>query len=107
MTLEEILASAIKLAASDIHIEQTAAGIHVNTRQYGVIHVLATLGADNPLINRIKMRANLDLSETRRTQEGQFSFTYQQQTTFVRVSLIATIKGEKVALRLLPEKTRF
>ncbi|MEL0614392.1 GspE/PulE family protein [Marinomonas arenicola] len=107
MTLEEILASAIKLAASDIHIEQTAAGIHVNTRQYGVIHALATLGADNPLINRIKMRANLDLSETRRTQEGQFSFTYQQQTTFVRVSLIATIKGEKVALRLLPEKTRF
>ena len=107
MTLEEILAHAIHQGASDIHIEQNRRGLLVSTRLYGNIHILATLEADNPLINRIKMRANLDLSETRRTQEGQFSFAYHEQTTFIRVSLIATIKGEKAALRLLPEKTRF
>lgn len=85
----------------------TPSEIHVCIRLYGVISTVATLTPDNPLINRIKMRANLDLSETRRTQEGQFPFYYNNQTTFVRVSIISTIKGEKVALRLLPEKTRF
>ncbi|REG85488.1 GspE/PulE family protein [Marinomonas pollencensis] len=107
MTLEEILAHAIKLGASDIHIEQARHRLIISTRQYGALILLAQLEEDNPLINRIKMRANLDLSETRRTQEGQFSFAYQGQTTFVRVSLIATVKGEKAALRLLPEKHRF
>lgn len=107
MTLEEILSHSISVDASDIHIEQTPSEIHVCTRLYGVISTAATLTPDNPLINRIKMRANLDLSETRRTQEGQFPFYYNNQTTFVRVSIISTIKGEKVALRLLPEKTRF
>lgn len=107
MTLEEILSHSISVDASDIHIEQTPSEIHVCIRLYGVISTVATLTPDNPLINRIKMRANLDLSETRRTQEGQFPFYYNNQTTFVRVSIISTIKGEKVALRLLPEKTRF
>ncbi|MGO3344216.1 MAG: GspE/PulE family protein [Marinomonas sp.] len=107
MTLEEILSHSISVDASDIHIEQTPSEIHVCIRLYGVISTVATLTPDSPLINRIKMRANLDLSETRRTQEGQFPFYYNNQTTFVRVSIISTIKGEKVALRLLPEKTRF
>lgn len=107
MTLEEILSNSINADATDIHIEQKPSSIHVCTRQYGIITSLVTLDPENTLINRIKMRSNLDLSETRRTQEGQFSFSYQDKVTFIRVSIIATIKGEKVALRLLPEKNRF
>lgn len=107
MTLEEILSTSIRSHATDVHIEQNDNGINVLQRHLGRISLLTHLDASNSIINRVKMRANLDLSETRRTQEGQFSFTDNQQDTFIRVSIIPTVKGEKVALRLLPEKIRF
>lgn len=106
MTLEEILSIAINLQATDIHIEHNSIGITVYQRLYGKIDRCCELNKDANLINRIKMRANLDLSETRRTQEGQFLFEERGRSTFIRVSIIATVKGEKVALRLLPNKTR-
>ncbi|MBR7888596.1 Flp pilus assembly complex ATPase component TadA [Marinomonas sp. A79] len=106
MTLEEILSVAINQQATDIHIEHSSIGIIVYQRCYGQIEPSAQLPKDANLINRIKMRANLDLSETRRTQEGQFLFEEKGRSTFVRVSIIATVKGEKVALRLLPNKAR-
>ncbi|SBS34550.1 Putative type II secretion system protein E [Marinomonas spartinae] len=107
MTLEEILLRATQSNATDIHIEQTKEHIQVSLRHLGQVSPLTKLDASNTLINRVKMRSNLDLSETRRNQEGQFTFSHQQQDTFVRVSIIATVKGEKVAMRLLPEKCRF
>ena len=106
MTLEEIISNAISNQATDIHIEHTRLGIKVYQRCFGSLSKIADLAQATSLINRIKMRANLDLSETRRTQEGQFLFEEKNRSTFVRVSIIATVKGEKVALRLLPEKNR-
>ena len=106
MTLEEIISSAVSNHATDIHIEHSNLGIQVYQRCYGLLHKVADLAQGTSLINRIKMRADLDLSETRRTQEGQFLFEERNRSTFIRVSIIATVKGEKVALRLLPEKNR-
>ncbi len=106
MTLEEIISTAINHHATDIHIETTQRGIVVHQRCHGKLCKLTELIGNDSLINRIKIRANLDLSETRRTQEGQFSFDEQHRSTFVRVSIVSTVKGEKVALRLLPEKSR-
>ena len=106
MTLEEIISTATNNRATDIHIENTDFGINVYQRCYGKLDKLANLPQGDNLINRIKMRANLDLSETRRTQEGQFILEEKHRSTFIRVSIIATVKGEKIALRLLPEKSR-
>lgn len=106
MTLEEIISNAISNHATDIHIEHSSLGIQIYQRCYGSLEKTADLAKSTSLINRIKMRANLDLSETRRTQEGQFLFEERNRSTFIRVSIIATVKGEKVALRLLPEKSR-
>jgi type II secretory ATPase GspE/PulE/Tfp pilus assembly ATPase PilB-like protein len=106
MTLEEIISDAVSNHATDIHIEHSNRGIQVHQRSYGLLSKAAELPQGTNLINRIKMRANLDLSETRRTQEGQFLFEERNRSTFIRVSIITTVKGEKVALRLLPEKNR-
>ncbi|MBJ7538128.1 GspE/PulE family protein [Marinomonas transparens] len=106
MTLEEIISNAINNNATDVHIEHTHSSVKIYQRSYGKLHTVATLPSDSNLINRIKIRSNLDLSETRRTQEGQFLFTEKSRSTFIRVSIIATVKGEKTALRLLPEKSR-
>jgi type II secretory ATPase GspE/PulE/Tfp pilus assembly ATPase PilB-like protein len=106
MTLEEIISTATNDKATDIHINHSNLGIEVYQRRYGQLSQTATLPPESNLINRIKMRANLDLSETRRTQEGQFLFEERDRSTFIRVSIIATVKGEKIAMRLLPEKNR-
>ena len=106
MTLEEIIVTAVSQHASDIHIEHSKHATIIYQRCYGVLQKVAELPQDSSLINRIKMRSNLDLSETRRTQEGQFLFEEKHRSTFIRVSIIATVKGEKVAMRLLPEKSR-
>ena len=106
MTLEEIISNAVSNHATDVHIEHTNLGIQIYQRSYGLLSKVAELSQGTSLINRIKMRANLDLSETRRTQEGQFLFEERNRSTFIRVSIITTVKGEKVALRLLPEKNR-
>ena len=106
MTLEEIISNAVSQHATDIHIEHSNHGVQILQRCFGSIHKVTTLSLEANLLNRIKMRANLDLSETRRTQEGQFLFQERNRTTFIRVSIISTVKGEKVALRLLPEKHR-
>jgi type II secretory ATPase GspE/PulE/Tfp pilus assembly ATPase PilB-like protein len=106
MTLEEIISNAVSEHATDVHIEHTQSGIKVYRRCYGILQKVSNLSLNSNLINRIKIRANLDLSETRRTQEGQFLFEERTRNTFVRVSIVATIKGEKIAIRLLPEKSR-
>lgn len=106
MTLEEIISNAVSNRATDIHIEHSILGIKIYQRCYGLLHKVTELTQGANLLNRIKMRANLDLSETRRTQEGQFLFEERSRSTFIRVSIISTIKGEKIALRLLPEKNR-
>ncbi|UTV97760.1 Flp pilus assembly complex ATPase component TadA [Marinomonas rhizomae] len=106
MTLEEIISNAVSNRATDIHIEHSSLGIKIYQRCYGLLHKVTELTQGANLLNRIKMRANLDLSETRRTQEGQFLFEERSRSTFIRVSIISTIKGEKIALRLLPEKNR-
>jgi general secretion pathway protein E len=106
MTLEEMIATAVSQHATDLHIEHSQSATKIYQRSYGMLRKIADLPQDTSLINRIKMRSNLDLSETRRTQEGQFLFEEKHRSTFVRVSIIATVKGEKVAMRLLPEKSR-
>lgn len=106
MTLEEIISNAVSNRATDIHIEHSSLGIKIYQRCYGLLHKVTELAQGANLLNRIKMRANLDLSETRRTQEGQFLFEERSRSTFIRVSIISTVKGEKIALRLLPEKNR-
>ncbi|WP_339722250.1 GspE/PulE family protein [Marinomonas primoryensis] len=106
MTLEEILSNAVSSHATDVHIEHSNLGVTVFQRNFGLLHKIANLSQGSNLINRIKMRSNLDLSETRRTQEGQFLFEERNRQTFIRVSIVATVKGEKIAMRLLPEKNR-
>ncbi|MEO9656420.1 GspE/PulE family protein [Marinomonas sp.] len=106
MTLEQILSNAISSQATDIHIAHMNDLTYISQRIYGQLEAVEQQKRDCQLVNRIKMRANLDLSETRRSQEGQFLYEDHNCHCFVRVSIIPTIKGEKVALRLLPDKQR-
>lgn len=100
MMLEEIFKHAAEMQATDIHLCPDENDYKVFFRVAGKLDLFLRQTAGN-LINRLKMMANLDLSETRRTQEGQFKYHINQSLFFIRVSIITTNKGEKIALRLL------
>lgn len=102
MMIEESIKLGIQHKATDIHICPSKLGYLVKFRINGQLTELHQDSLQNSTVNRLKMLANLDLSETRRCQEGQFSFQIEDQLFFIRISIINTKQGEKVALRILP-----
>lgn len=100
MMLEEILKHADEMQATDIHFCPEHDDFKILFRRSGRLNLFTRQSKGN-LINRLKIISSLDLSETRRTQEGQFESQINNKKYFIRISIIATQKGEKVALRLL------
>lgn len=97
----------VRSRASDIHIEPLENGIRVRYRVDGALSEAISLPAQMaaPIASRIKVMAELNIVERRRPQDGQFSVSVDGRPIDVRASVVGTIHGEKVVLRLL-DKTR-
>ncbi|MDP4612028.1 MAG: GspE/PulE family protein [Opitutales bacterium] len=100
---EAILLLAIKNRASDIHIEPqkdvTNIRFRIDGRLQNVFTIAAALHA--PLKSRIKILCELDISESRFPQDGRFSLPLGSESVNFRVSVIPTVVGEKLVLRIL------
>lgn len=98
-----ILASAIKMDASDVHVEAGEQGVDVRFRIDGMLHDVARIPSTdwNKLISRLKLVARLKLNITSRPQDGRFTIFLQSEKIEVRVSTIPTAYGESVVMRLL------
>lgn len=98
-----ILASGLKMDASDIHIEAGEKQVTVRFRIDGFLHDVAEMSSDkwDKLISRLKLVAHLKLNITSRPQDGRFSIFLADDKVEVRVSTIPTAYGESVVLRLL------
>ncbi|MFT2111603.1 GspE/PulE family protein [Marinomonas sp. 2405UD68-3] len=107
MIIEESINIAIKNGATDIHLCPTPSDYQAKYRVAGKITVLHDDLVPKNAVNRLKILSNLDLSETRRTQEGQFSYTFKQEQFFIRISIVNTKLGEKVSLRILPTEFKY
>lgn len=105
--INQLLEYAIKSRASDIHIEPQEDHTRVRYRIDGILQekILLPKGVHNALVSRIKILAVLKIDERRLPQDGRFSYTYENRTVDLRVSIIPTVFGEKVVLRLLPKST--
>lgn len=93
--------------ASDIHMETTAQGLRVRYRVDGVlIDVSRITGTEQAeqIISRIKVLAELDISERRIPQDGRFKMTIRGQAIDFRVSIMPSIFGEDAVLRLLDKR---
>jgi general secretion pathway protein E/type IV pilus assembly protein PilB len=101
--LIQLIREAKNLKSSDIHIERYEKKCRVRIRIDGKLverHLLKS--EDYPaLINKIKIKAELDIAEKRLPQDGRINFRYQQYQFDIRVSVLPTLYGEKVVLRLL------
>jgi general secretion pathway protein E/type IV pilus assembly protein PilB len=101
--LPSLIAEAKQLGSSDIHIECYEDRSRVRIRIDGLLVERYTISkTDYPaLINKIKIRANLDIAEKRLPQDGRIFFQAEGMKFDIRVSVLPTLHGEKVVLRLL------
>jgi len=101
--LNLILATAIKAQASDIHFEPFEAEFKVRYRVDGVLYEMEAppLHLANPIISRIKVLSNLDISENRVPQDGRILLSVSGRPVDLRVSTLPTIFGESVVMRVL------
>ena len=99
-----ILADAAKRRASDIHIEPYEKVFRVRFRVDGVLQEIMCppLRLKNPLVSRLKVMAGLDIAERRLTQDGRIKLKMGVGGELdIRVSVLPTLFGEKVVMRLL------
>jgi len=106
--VDAIIGNAIKLRASDIHIEHDEASTLVRFRIDGLlknIMVLPRFIGVGPVVSRIKIMADLDVAERFRPQDGRAKVRVGTDEVALRVSILPTRVGEKVVMRLLNEKS--
>jgi len=101
--VDSIISDAIRMGASDIHIEMYEKRIRVRYRIDGDLREMAPLPFKYraAIISRVKIMAELDISERRLPQDGRIKVKTAGRTVDLRVSVLPTIFGEKVVMRIL------
>ena len=101
--VDSIVADAIRMGASDIHIEMYEKRIRVRYRVDGDLQEMAPLPFKYraAIVSRVKIMADLDISERRLPQDGRIKVKISGRTVDLRVSVLPTIFGEKVVMRIL------
>ncbi len=99
----KIIYDAIKMRASDIHIEPYEKGVAVRYRIDGVLHNVMNLPTQirSALTTRFKIMSHLDISERRLPQDGRIKAKIADKDVDFRVSSLPIIHGEKIVLRIL------
>ncbi len=101
------LYDALKAGASDIHLETAPSGIFIKYRIDGVLASVGGIqGTENAeqVISRIKVMAELDISERRVPQDGRFKVAASGREIDIRVSIMPSIHGEDAVLRILDKQ---
>ena len=102
-TVNQVISEAIRLRASDIHVESYEEIFRIRFRIDGKLQAY-----DHPpiqrkpaLISRLKIMAGMDIAEKRRPQDGRIRMVSERRRVDIRVSTLPTDFGEKVVLRIL------
>lgn len=103
-----IFMESIKERATDIHIEPMEKQVYIRIRIDGVLQTIMTppVASLSGLVTRIKILSNLNIAEKRLPQDGRFSIKAPGKDIDIRVSILPTVYGEKIVMRLL-DKTGF
>lgn len=103
-----IIERALLQHASDVHIEPHRDRIIIRFRIDGLLVKIVELPTEllSSLVTRVKLIANLKIDEHRLPQDGRFSIMFDGREVAIRVAIIPTLSGAKVALRLLDSNER-
>ena len=102
-----VIQRAIRDGASDIHIEPSRNKTRIRLRVDGILYEVMTAGQEmHPaLVSRLKVMANLDISERRLPQDGRIQVSTRGNVVDLRFSSLPGVHGEKIVLRVL-DKSR-
>ena len=101
--LQSMFEDAVQVNASDIHIEPDEKELRIRFRLDGVLRVqtIADRRIASALVSRVKLMANLDISEKRLPQDGRTNIRIRDKNIDVRISTMPVQFGESVVMRLL------
>ncbi|MBI4489765.1 MAG: type II/IV secretion system protein [Deltaproteobacteria bacterium] len=104
--VDALISRAIREEATDIHIEPEEKNVKSRFRIDGILYSRPNISkALQPaVITRIKIMANIDISENRLPQDGRISFPLEGRSYDLRVSTFPTIYGEKIVMRILDKE---
>ena len=105
--LYSVFEQALRLRASDIHIEPQEKQLRIRFRIDGVLHVQTEADAKiaSAVALRLKLMSGLDISEKRLPQDGRFAVRLKDGTVDIRISTMPAQYGESVVMRLLSQST--
>ncbi|KOO17006.1 MSHA biogenesis protein MshE [Vibrio xuii] len=105
--INSLFEDAIQVGASDIHIEPDSNVLRLRQRIDGVLHetLLNEVNIASALVLRLKLMANLDISEKRLPQDGRFNIRAKGQSVDIRMSTLPVQHGESVVMRLLNQSS--
>jgi type IV pilus assembly protein PilB len=101
-----ILLQAIKMGASDIHIEPYQKDVRLRYRIDGILYEFEAppKSVHGAVVSRIKILGNMDIAEHRLPQDGRAKIIIENREADLRISTIPTVNGEKVVIRVLDPK---
>ena len=101
--VDMITLQAVKIEASDVHFRPGQDSSKVLYRVDGVLHEgpVVPLTLHEGMVSRVKVMANMDITETRRPQDGHFTMTFGERNVDFRVSTTPTTWGELMVIRAL------
>ncbi len=104
-----LLERAFQLEATDIHFDPTEDGLRIRLRVDGLLHDVLKLPAEmtSHVVSRIKLMANMNITERRFAQDGHISNSVLTAQRDVRVGSGPTIYGERIVLRLMPDQASY
>ncbi len=103
--LQSLFEDAVRLGASDIHLEPEENMLRIRKRVDGVLQedVVREARIAPAVVLRLKLMSNLDISEKRRPQDGRFQIQVQNRRIDVRLATLPVQHGETVVMRLLDQ----
>ena len=102
--VQTMLQRAARMGVSDVHLEPYESAVQVRFRLDGTLHPMMTysLSLRNAVVSRLKILAHLDIAERRLPQDGRMTLEMGDGRTLdIRMSVLPSLHGEKVVLRLL------
>jgi len=107
--VDALLAAAIEMHASDIHIEPEEDALKIRLRIDGILQNQPSLSKKiaKQIISRLKILSRIDIAESRLPQDGNFPYKHNKSSVDLRVSTFPGIYGQKVVIRILDRDYAF
>ncbi len=101
--VNSMLSEAVRLRASDVHLQAGAIQVRVRYRIDGVLHDVTTppKGLHSSIVSRIKIMAGMNIAEKRLPQDGRLQLLVENRPMDLRISTLPAMHGESVVMRLL------